>query len=93
MKAAVCHAYGQPLQIEHVPVPEVPAGRILVEVAACGVCRTDLHAINGDWPVKASLPLIPGHEGAGTVVALGAGVTAGSSHSLGRGSHRNRSPD
>ncbi|GAB3949563.1 alcohol dehydrogenase AdhP [Spirosoma harenae] len=75
MKAAVARAYGQPLQIKEVPVPEVIPGRILVKVAACGVCHTDLHAINGDWPVKATLPLIPGHEGVGTVVAVGEGVT------------------
>lgn len=75
MKAAVLHGYGQPLQIEQVPVPTVGTGQILVQVAACGVCHTDLHAIDGDWPVKATLPLIPGHEGVGTVVAVGAGVT------------------
>ncbi|WP_460960431.1 alcohol dehydrogenase AdhP [Spirosoma litoris] len=75
MKAAVARSYGQPLQIEEVPVPTVTPGRILVKVAACGVCHTDLHAINGDWPVKATLPLIPGHEGVGTVVAIGEGVT------------------
>jgi alcohol dehydrogenase, propanol-preferring len=75
MKAAVAHAYGQPLQIEHLPVPEVVPGRILVQLEACGVCHTDLHAINGDWPVQATLPLIPGHEGTGTVVAVGAGVS------------------
>jgi alcohol dehydrogenase, propanol-preferring len=75
MKAAVLHAYGQPLQIEQVPVPTVGPGQILVQVAACGVCHTDLHAIDGDWPVKATLPLIPGHEGVGTVVAVGDGVT------------------
>lgn len=74
MKAAVLHGYGQPLQIEQVPVPTVGPGQILVQVAACGVCHTDLHAIDGDWPVKATLPLIPGHEGVGTVVATGAGV-------------------
>jgi alcohol dehydrogenase, propanol-preferring len=74
MKAAVARAYGQPLTIEQVPVPTVVPGRILVKVAACGVCHTDLHAINGDWPVQATLPLIPGHEGVGTVVAVGAGV-------------------
>ncbi|MCY7359432.1 MAG: alcohol dehydrogenase AdhP [Rudanella sp.] len=74
MKAAVARVYGQPLQIEQVPVPTVIPGRILVKVVACGVCHTDLHAINGDWPVKATLPLIPGHEGVGTVVAVGAGV-------------------
>ncbi len=76
MKAAVAHAYGQPLQLEQVPVPAVGPGRILVKVAACGVCHTDLHAIDGDWPVKPALPLIPGHEGVGTVVAVGAGVSA-----------------
>lgn len=75
MKAAVLHGYGQPLQIEQVPVPTVGPGQILVQVAACGVCHTDLHAIDGDWPVKATLPLIPGHEGVGTVVAVGPGVT------------------
>ena len=75
MKAAVARAYGQPLHIEQVPVPAVGPGQILVKVAACGVCHTDLHALGGDWPVKAPLPLIPGHEGVGTVVALGAGVT------------------
>jgi propanol-preferring alcohol dehydrogenase len=75
MKAAVAHAYGQPLQLEQVPVPTVVPGSILVQVAACGVCHTDLHALNGDWPVRAALPLIPGHEGVGTVVAVGAGVT------------------
>ncbi|WP_041616309.1 alcohol dehydrogenase AdhP [Spirosoma linguale] len=75
MKAAVLHGYGQPLQLETIPVPTVGPGQILVKVAACGVCHTDLHAIDGDWPVKATLPLIPGHEGVGTVVAVGAGVT------------------
>ena len=75
MKAAVAHTYGQPLHIEAVPVPSMRPGRILVEAAACDVCHTDLHAINGDWPVKTALPLISGHEGVGTVVAVGEGVT------------------
>lgn len=74
MKAAVVRAYGQPLSIEDMPVPEVAAGRILVKVAACGVCHTDLHAADGDWPVKPTLPFIPGHEGVGHVAAVGAGV-------------------
>ena len=74
MKAAVVRAFGQPLRIEEVPVPEVPPGRILVKVAASGVCHTDLHAANGDWPVKPALPFIPGHEGVGHVAAVGAGV-------------------
>nr|WP_262898817.1 alcohol dehydrogenase AdhP [Dawidia soli] len=46
----------------------------MVKVIACGVCHTDLHAANGDWPVKPNLPLIPGHEGLGYVAALGEGV-------------------
>jgi len=74
MKAAVVHAFGQPLEIEQVPVPDVPPGQVLVKVEASGVCHTDLHAANGDWPVKPSLPFIPGHEGVGFVAAVGAGV-------------------
>jgi propanol-preferring alcohol dehydrogenase len=46
-------------------VPEVPPGQVLVKVVASGVCHTDLHAADGDWPVKPSLPFIPGHEGVG----------------------------
>lgn len=75
MKAAVVRAFGQPLSLEEEPVPEVPPGQILVKVAACGVCHTDLHAADGDWPVKPPLPFIPGHEGVGHVAAVGAGVT------------------
>ncbi|HEY9026791.1 MAG TPA: zinc-dependent alcohol dehydrogenase [Burkholderiaceae bacterium] len=74
MKAAVVHAFGQPLELEEVAVPEVPPGRILVKVVASGVCHTDLHAASGDWPIKPSLPFIPGHEGVGHVAAVGAGV-------------------
>ena len=76
MKAAVVHEFKQPLAIEEVPVPEPGPGQILVRIAASGVCHTDLHAADGDWPVKPSPPFIPGHEGVGTVAALGAGVTA-----------------
>jgi len=74
MKAAVVRAFGQPLSIEDVPVPTPGAGEILVKIAACGVCHTDLHAAEGDWPVKPAPPFIPGHEGVGHVVAVGAGV-------------------
>jgi len=74
MKAAVVHAFGEPLSIEEVPVPNPGAGQILVNVKASGVCHTDLHAANGDWPVKPSLPFIPGHEGVGYVAAVGDGV-------------------
>jgi len=74
MKAAVVRAYREPLSLEEVPIPEVPPGQVLVKVAACGVCHTDLHAADGDWPVKPPLPFIPGHEGVGHVAAVGAGV-------------------
>jgi len=74
MKAAVVRAFGQPLVIEEVRVPEVGPGQILVKIAAAGVCHTDLHAAEGDWPVKPNPPFIPGHEGVGHVVAVGAGV-------------------
>ncbi|HEX8188932.1 MAG TPA: alcohol dehydrogenase AdhP [Pyrinomonadaceae bacterium] len=76
MRAAVVHKFRGPLTIEEVPVPEPGPGQILVRVAASGVCHTDLHAADGDWPVRPKLPFIPGHEGVGHVAALGAGVTS-----------------
>jgi alcohol dehydrogenase, propanol-preferring len=74
MKAAVVRAFKQPLSFEEVEVPEVPRNRVLVKVAASGVCHTDVHAADGDWPVKPALPFIPGHEGVGHVAAVGADV-------------------
>ncbi|QHQ27773.1 alcohol dehydrogenase AdhP [Xanthomonas albilineans] len=74
MKAAVVHKFGGPLEIEEVTVPQPGFGEILVKIEACGVCHTDLHAVHGDWPVKPTLPFIPGHEGVGYIVALGPGV-------------------
>ncbi|WP_222909897.1 alcohol dehydrogenase AdhP [Pseudomonas sp. DNDY-54] len=74
MKAAVAHAYGEPLRIEEVKVPLPGPGQILVKIEACGVCHTDLHAVEGDWPVRPPLPFIPGHEGVGYVAAVGSGV-------------------
>jgi propanol-preferring alcohol dehydrogenase len=75
MKAAVVTALGQPLEIREVPVPTPGRGQIVARVRACGVCHTDLHAAQGDWPVKPDAPFIPGHEGVGEVAALGPGVT------------------
>lgn len=71
MKAAVISEFGKPLQIEEVAVKRPGRNQILVKVIASGVCHTDLHAVSGDWPVKPKMPLIPGHEGVGYVVALG----------------------
>jgi alcohol dehydrogenase, propanol-preferring len=75
MKAAVVEKFGKPLVVREVPVPTPGPGQALVEVFATGVCHTDLHAADGDWPIKPSPPFIPGHEGAGIVAALGSGVT------------------
>ena len=75
MKAAVLYEFGQPLKIEQVPVKSPGENQVLVKVISSGVCHTDLHACMGDWPVKPKLPLIPGHEAVGYVVALGRGVT------------------
>ncbi len=76
MKAAVVRNFHQPLTIEEMPVPVPGPNQILLRTEACGVCHTDIHAADGDWPVKPILPFIPGHEGVGRVVAVGPGVTS-----------------
>jgi alcohol dehydrogenase, propanol-preferring len=76
MQAAFVEQFGQPLVIKEVAIPKPGPGQILVKTEACGVCHTDLHAAEGDWPLKPGLPFTPGHEGIGIVTALGAGVTA-----------------
>ncbi|MEM7566422.1 MAG: zinc-dependent alcohol dehydrogenase [Pseudomonadota bacterium] len=75
MRAAVARAYGEPLRIEEVAVPEIGPDQILVAVEASGVCHTDVHAVEGDWPVQPPLPFIPGHEVVGRVAAAGRNVT------------------
>ena len=75
MRAAVVEQFREPLVIREIPVPTPGPGQALIEIVASGVCHTDLHAADGDWPVKPNPPFTPGHEGAGTVVALGPGVT------------------
>lgn len=75
MKAAVVEGFGAPLVVREVPVRAPGPGQALVEIIASGVCHTDLHAADGDWRGKPTLPFIPGHEGAGIVAALGPGVT------------------
>lgn len=69
MKAAVVPALGAPLEIRDVAVPTLAQGQVLVEVEASGLCHTDIHAARGDWPVQPKVPLIPGHEGVGRIVA------------------------
>jgi propanol-preferring alcohol dehydrogenase len=74
MRAMVLEAPGQPLTPACPRTPRPGPGQVLVRVRACGVCRTDLHILDGDL-TQPKLPLILGHEIAGTVAALGAGVT------------------
>jgi propanol-preferring alcohol dehydrogenase len=75
MQAAVVENFGSPLVLREWDIPSPGPGQIVVKTEACGVCHTDLHAAKGDWPLKPSLPFIPGHEAIGIVTALGAGVT------------------
>ncbi len=63
-----------PLKLKEVPIPEPGPGQVLVKVHVCGVCRTDLHVVEGDLP-PSTRPIIPGHETVGTVDLLGEGVT------------------
>lgn len=74
MKAAVVPAFKAPLEIRDIEIPQPGPGQVLVRIAASGLCHTDIHAANGDWPVKPKMPLIPGHEGVGTIEAVGDGV-------------------
>lgn len=75
MQAAVVEQFGKPLVLRDWDIPSPGAGQILVKTEACGVCGTDVHAAKGDWPVKPTLPFIPGHEAIGMVAAIGSGVT------------------
>ncbi len=74
MRAMVLDAPGRPLREAELPRPRPGPGQLLVEVRACGVCRTDLHVVDGELP-HPKLPIVPGHEIVGTVRELGAGVT------------------
>ena len=75
MQAAVVNELGKGLSVEDVAVLEPGPNQVLVKLVATGVCHTDLHAMDGDWPVKPTPPFIPGHEGVGEVVKVGEGVT------------------
>jgi propanol-preferring alcohol dehydrogenase len=75
MNVAVVEEFGEPLMLREWEVPSPGPGQILIKTEACGVCHTDLHAMHGDWPLKPTLPFVPGHEAIGLVVAVGNGVS------------------
>ena len=68
--AMVLERPGQPLKFSEVPTPEPGPGQVRVKVQACGVCRTDLHVVDGELP-DPKLPIIPGHQIVGTVDEVG----------------------
>lgn len=74
MKAARIHTYGQPLVLEDVPTPRPGPGEVLVRIGGAGFCHSDIHVIDGEIQVLPRMPLILGHENAGTVAAMGAGI-------------------
>jgi propanol-preferring alcohol dehydrogenase len=74
MSAMVLRRPGTPLVMEERPLPAPGPGDLLLRIEACGVCRTDLHVVDGEL-TQARLPIIPGHEIVGRVEAVGAGVT------------------
>jgi propanol-preferring alcohol dehydrogenase len=76
MRAMVLRRAGERLAMENRPEPEPGPGQIRVRVEACGVCRTDLHVVDGELP-DPKLPIVPGHEIVGRVEAAGDGVTLG----------------
>jgi len=73
MRAMVLDRPKTPLVMRERPLPQPASGEILVEIAACGVCRTDLHVVDGELP-RPKLPIVPGHEIVGRVAAIGEGV-------------------
>lgn len=75
MKAAVYHGNGSRLAIEEMPTPALRDGDVLLRVAACGLCHTDLHYLDHGVPTFQKPPIILGHEAAGTVERLGPGVS------------------
>ena len=74
MRAAVLEEFGRPLVVDEVDLAEPAAGEALVRLVACGVCHTDLYTASGADP-SGYAPTVLGHEGAGVVEAVGAGVT------------------
>jgi alcohol dehydrogenase, propanol-preferring len=73
MRAMVLDSPGEPLRATELPAPEAEAGEVVIDVDACGVCRTDLHVVDGELP-DPKLPLVPGHQIVGRVLETGEGA-------------------
>src|SRR5262245_43560206 len=73
MRAWILRQPNVPITLEELPQPALTAGDVLIKVEACGVCHTDLHLVDGEWPLP-KLPLILGHEVIGTVTDAAPGV-------------------
>lgn len=74
MRAVRFLGIGKPLEIVDVPDPEPRHGEVVVKVATCGICASDLHMMDGSLPVRTPPPVTPGHEASGVIAAIGAGV-------------------
>lgn len=81
MRAALLERIGMPLRMTELPMPRAKAGQVQIQVEACGVCRTDLHLVDGELS-DSVLPMVPGHQIVGRITALGENLEGG--HSSGR---------
>lgn len=76
MRAALLESFGEPLKLAEIERPAPSHSEVLVKMKTSGVCHSDLHNIDGDWPFVPELPIVPGHEGVGVVVEAGKDVTS-----------------
>jgi NDMA-dependent alcohol dehydrogenase len=69
MRAAVCYEFGKPLSVEDIAIDPPQAGEVLVRIAACAICHSDIHALRGEW--GGEVPVVEGHEASGIVEMVG----------------------
>lgn len=75
MRAARWHGPGSEISVELIPIPQPAHGEVLVKIAACGICASDLHMFDGTLPTRGPIPVTPGHEASGTIVEIGPETT------------------